>query len=219
MYSYSEPYKKYPNVQRIALPRANPLTQANLGQTILRRRSERDFAPIPLLLEELSTLLYYGAGITHPQEGLRAAPSAGALYPIEIYLHVHHISSLEKGVYHYAYPDHSLELLKEGDYRTEVKRFALGQGMVTRAAVNLVLTAVMPRLTWKYRDRSLRYVYMEAGHIGQNIYLVATALGLGACAVGAFNDNALNHVLDIDGDAERVVYLLTVGRLARSQGV
>jgi len=159
-------------------------------------------------------LLYLADGITAHKYGIgfRSAPSAGALYPIEIYPVVNRVTGLEPGIYHYNVRDHALELLKGGDYRGQLIRYCLGQEMPGTANVVLILTAIFHRTRWKYRERAYRYVMLEAGHIGQNIYLAATAMGMGACAIGAFLDDPINRLLEVDGVREAVVYLLTVGR-------
>lgn len=164
-------------------------------------------------LLELSRLLYYAAGITEPRYGLRAAPSAGALYPIEIYPVINSVDGLARGGYHYSPQDHSLELIKEGDLRLQAVQVALDQEIVGNANVALFMTAVFQRSQWKYGQRAHRYILLEAGHIGQNIYLAATSMGLGACAVGAFFDDEINRMLGIDGTREAVVYLIIVGKV------
>jgi SagB-type dehydrogenase family enzyme len=168
-----------------------------------------------MTLEELSQLLYYTGGITGEHWGhkLRAAPSAGALYPIEIYVVVHRVEDLQPGLYHYAVKDHALELLRSRDLRGEIVRCGLMQGFLGQANVVLVFTAILQRLRWKYRERAYRYALLEAGHLGQNVYLVATSMGVGACAVGAFEDDDLNAILGVDGKEEAAIYMLAVGKV------
>ena len=198
---------------KIELPREVRFGGLSVGRAIEQRRSERDFLDRPLSLLELSQLLHYSYGITEERERLRAAPSAGALYPIEIYPVVNNVEDLTRGVYHYSVGDHSLEMVRQGDFRTDMVRYALDQEMMATAAVVLVLSAVVGRSQWRYRERAYRYVLLEAGHISQNIYLVATALGLGTCAVGAFHDQGYDRIIGIDGEKEGVVYLMPVGRI------
>ncbi len=198
---------------KIELPREVRFGGLSVDRAIEQRRSERDFLDQPLSLLELSQLLHYSYGITEERERLRAAPSAGALYPIEIYPVVNNVEDLTRGVYHYSVGDHSLELVRQGDFRTDMVRYALDQEMMATAAVVLVLSAVFGRSRWRYRERAYRYVLLEAGHISQNIYLVATALGLGTCAVGAFHDQGYDRIVGIDGEKEGVVYLMPVGRI------
>jgi SagB-type dehydrogenase family enzyme len=168
-----------------------------------------------MALEELSRLLHYGGGITAERWGnrLRAAPSAGALYPIEVYPVIHRVQGLEPGLYHYRVQDHALELLRTADLTGEIVRHGLAQGFLGEANLVLVLTAIFQRLRWKYQERTYRYALLEAGHLGQNVYLAATSMGMGACAVGAFLDEELNGMLGIDGRGEAAIYLLAIGKL------
>ena len=163
---------------KIELPREVRFGGLSLDLIIEARRSERDFKDQPLSLLELSRLLYYAYGITEKRGQLRAAPSAGALYPIEIYPVVNNVEGLGRGIYRYFVADHSLGLVREGDFRHQMMRHALGEEMMERAGVVLVLSAVFEHSAWRYRERAHRYILFEAGHISQNIYLLATALEL-----------------------------------------
>ncbi|MCS7282998.1 MAG: SagB/ThcOx family dehydrogenase [Anaerolineae bacterium] len=206
------PFKTYPQAPRAVLP--SPAWRGpSIGEVIAARRSRREYVPGPLSLEELSVLLHAAQGITEPRWGFRAAPSAGALYPIETYVVVHNVAGLDPGLYHYAVADHTLEQIRTGDLRAELVRAGIGQEMLGTAQVCFILTAVFGRTRWRYRERAYRYILLEAGHIGQNIYLAATGLGLGACAVGAFLDDAVNRLLGVDGEEEATLYLLSVGRI------
>ena len=164
-------------------------------------------------LAELSHLLHYSSGITDKRQGLRAAPSAGATYPIEVYAIANNVEGLGKGTYHYLISSHELELLREGDFRNEMSHAALQEIMFKQANVIIALSAVFQRTQQRYRERAQRYICFEAGHIAQNTYLVATSLGLGACAIGAFYDNEFNRLLGLDGKNESVLYLLAVGKI------
>jgi SagB-type dehydrogenase family enzyme len=198
---------------KIELPKEIGFEGLDIAEVIEKRRSQRDFAGKPISLLELSRLLYYGYGITDSREQLRAAPSAGALYPIEIYPVVNSVEGLDKGIYRYSPPEHSLTLIQKGDFRRDMVHHALAQEMLGQASAVLVLSAVFWRSEWKYRERARRYIFMEAGHIAQNVYLVATPLGLGVCAVGAFDDEGFNRMLSIDGVKKSVIYLIVVGKL------
>jgi SagB-type dehydrogenase family enzyme len=198
---------------KIELPREVEFGGLSVDQAIESRRSERDFKDMPLSLLELSRLLHYAYGITEKRERLRAAPSAGALYPIEIYPVANNVQGLARGIYRYSVADHSLALVREGDFRHQMMRHALGEEMMGRASVVLVLSAIFERSAWRYRERAHRYILLEAGHISQNIYLVATALGLGTCAVGAFDDQGYNKIMGVDGKKESVIYLMPVGKI------
>ena len=204
-------YRTYADAPRVTLPDPYAVPDVSLAEAIQARRSVRDYASRSLSMEELSTLLHAAQGITQPRTGFRAAPSAGALYPLETYTVVHDVAGLEAGLYHYAVHEHRLELLQPGDLRPAVTRAGLWQPFLGQAGVCLILAAVFQRTRWRYRERTYRYVMLEAGHVAQNIYLAATAIGLGACAVGAFDDNDLNDLLGLDGRQEAAVYLISVG--------
>lgn len=208
------PYKEHPGALSVALPPLPEPAGLPLEAAIARRRSVREYADRPLRLEELSRLLYYGAGLTDrrdPTLAFRAVPSSGALYPIETYPVVFRVEGLEPGAYHYDVQRHRLALVWPGDARQAVFRAAVSQEMILQASLVLVLTGIFGRVQWKYADRGYRYMLLEAGHLGQNVYLAATALGLGACAIGAFFDDDLNHLLGVDGRDEAAVYLLSLG--------
>ncbi|MBC7227573.1 MAG: SagB family peptide dehydrogenase [Thermoflexales bacterium] len=205
--------KPYPGAPRIVLPSPHP-PGADLWGIIAARRSRREYLSGPLPLEDLSALLYAAQGVTEPRWGFRAAPSAGALYPIETYVAVHDVAGLDPGLYHYAVADHALERVRAGDLRAALVAAGVGQEMLGTAQVCFILTAIFQRTRWRYRERAYRYILLEAGHIGQNIYLAATGLGLGACAVGAFLDDRVNDLLGVDSSEEAALYLLTVGRVA-----
>jgi SagB-type dehydrogenase family enzyme len=212
-------YKEYAGAQRISLPPPQKIGGLSTTEAILQRRSVRSYSNQDLSLEELSNLLYYTCGINSERWGrkLRAAPSAGALYPIEIYVVLHRTEGLVPGLYHYAVKDHALEQLQTEDLRGEIVFRGLGQEFLGKANLVLVFTAIFQRLRWKYQERAYRYALLEAGHLGQNVYLVGTSMGLGVCAVGAFLDDELNSLLGIDGQEEAAVYTLAVGKYS-SQG-
>jgi SagB-type dehydrogenase family enzyme len=208
-----ERYKTYAGAECIPLPDPHGYRGLSLEEAVETRRSVRDFSGEPLSAEELSRLLHAAQGITEGRWGFRAAPSAGALYPIELYAVVHDVAGLEPGVYHYAVQEHGLELLRQGDFRAAMVRAGVGQAFLGQAGVCFVLSAIFQRVRWRYRERAYRYVLLEAGHIGQNLYLAATSMGLGACAVGAFLDDDLNDLLGVDGEEEAVLYVITVGKV------
>ncbi len=143
--------------------------------------------------------------------GGRTAPSAGALYPLEVYLVVGNVEKLVLGVYKYKPEGHELVKVNEGDSREELAMAALGQNWVKEGAIDIVIAAVYKRTTKKYGDRGVRYVYMEAGHAAQNIYLQAAALNLGMVTVGAFNDNRVKEILGMPRD-EIPLYVIPVGK-------
>lgn len=192
----------------IELPSPSLEGEIDLEQAIYQRRSIREFSDDPLTLEQISQLLWAAQGITDPMNNFRSSPSAGALYPMEIFLVVGKSEEMEPGVYQYSPEDHSLDRLKEEDIRGDLSRAALGQSAVAQAPVNIVITADYARTTGRYGSRGERYVHMEAGHIGQNIYLQAVALGLGTVAIGAFYDDDVASLLEIEYNP---LYIFPVG--------
>lgn len=180
-------YKIYSGAQRIKLSEPDYQRTA-VEEAIKKRRSVRNFSSQPLSITQLSQLLFAAQGITGQMYGqpLRSVPSAGALYPMEIYLIVNNVKALSSGIYHYSILDHTLELIKPGDFRKQIINAGLKQEMLGQAAVTFVLSAIFDRTRSKYGKRGFRYVYIEGGHISQNIYLQAVSLGLGSVSVGAF---------------------------------
>lgn len=202
--------KEYPGATRVALPPVTAPPDLTVALAIEQRRSLRDYADRPLTSGELSWLLASASGITSPG-GLRAAPSAGAQYPIETYVAVTRVEGVEPGIYHYAPADHDLALVRGGSFGNDLILAGLGQEFLGQAPVVVILTSIFQRLRWRYRERAYRYALIEIGHIGQNVYLAAEAAGLGTCAVAAFFDDALNGMLGIDGVDEAALVLLPVG--------
>ncbi len=192
------------DIEKVVLPRPSARGEVSVEQAIGERRSVRSFLPDELKIEHKGQLLWAAQGITEQQRGLRAAPSAGATYPLEIYL------VNKDGVYSYNPSEHELVLLKKGDLRGALSRAALGQGFISRAPVSIVITAVYARTERRYGGRARRYVHIEAGHAAQNIHLQAVSLGLGSVPVGAFNDEELRKVLSLPQDREPV-YIIPVG--------
>jgi SagB-type dehydrogenase family enzyme len=182
----------------------------SLESALAGRRSIREYKRTPLSLEEASQLLWAAQGITGV-EGRRTAPSAGALYPLEVYLLAGHVTSLAAGLYHYRPRGHTIVKHQGGDLRGELARAAQDQDCVREAGVVLVFTAVFSRTTDEYGERGIHYVYIDLGHAAQNACLQAAALGLGAVPVGAFDDKAVRGILGLPAD-EKVVYLMPVGK-------
>ncbi len=207
-------YKTYPGSEKIKLPKPEYRGMV-LEQAIEQRRSVRNYSKKPITTAQLSQLLFAAQGITGKTYGqpLRSAPSAGALYPSEIYVVVNNVQDLPRGIYHYSVLDHALELIKAGDFRRKITDAGLEQEMLGDAAVTFVLSAIFDRLRCKYGERGFRYAYIEAGHISQNIYLQSVSLGLGSVCVGAFLDDKVNQLIDVDGRKEAAIYLHAVGAL------
>jgi SagB-type dehydrogenase family enzyme len=209
-----EVYKLYGDAPVVRLPPAPPPGGPAFETVIASRRSVREYGDRTVSLEELSRLLQHSIGITDrrdPTYHFRSVPSSGALYPVELYLAVFNVAGLEPGIYHYRLEEHAVELLRRGDFRRDLFQIAVSQEMVLRSALVVVLTGIFTRVQWKYVDRSYRYIMLEGGHVGQNVYLEATALGLGACGIGAFLDDRMNELLAVDGRDEATIYLLSVG--------
>lgn len=188
------------------LPTASVKSGPSLNETLNARRSVRQFTAKPLSINEISQLLWAGQGRTR-QWGGRTAPSAGALYPLELYV------ALAEGVFHYEPEGHRLVAMAAGDKRGPLASAALSQGCVGTAPAVFVVCAVFERTSIKYRDRAPRYVHIEAGHAAQNIMLEAAALGLGSVPVGAFNDDQVKRVLGLPQRQEPLL-LIPVGHPA-----
>jgi len=199
----------------LALERPPELPKADLWRTLRERRSHRRFADLPLSQQDLMLLLWAAQGITQPGAwALRTAPSAGALYPVETYALAAHVEGLKPGVYHWELPAERLAGVEaRDDVAVAAQMACLGQDMVGAAPATFVWSALWARSAQKYGDRALRYAYLDAGHLAQNLHLAATALGLGACMIGAFLDDEMNALVGVDGQEEAVIYAACVGRL------
>ena len=195
----------------LKLPAPGLQSGVSLEEAFLKRRSIREYANLPLTIEEGSQLLWAAQGITGKEGGGRTAPSAGALYPLEVYLVVGNIRNLAPGVYRYRPENHELVMVRGGDLRAELAMAASEQVCVKEGAIDIVFTAVYERTTRKYGERGIRYVHIEAGHSAQNVCLQATALNLGAVTVGAFSDEQVRSILDIP-QVEVPLYIIPVGR-------
>ena len=195
---------------RLKLPEPSYKSPVSIEEAILVRRSIREYADKPLTLKQLSQILWAAQGITERRWGFRAAPSAGATYPLEVYVVVKGggVEDLDPGIYHYLPASHEIELVKPGDYSRDLMRAALGQEWVLEAAVNLVINAVYERTTRRYGERGYRYVYMEVGHVGQNIYLQCVSLGLACVVIGAFYDDEVKRIV---GGIGEPLYIIPVG--------
>ena len=182
----------------------------SIERTLQNRRSTREYTGEPLTLQEVSQLLWAAQGITDPR-GFRTAPSAGALYPLEVYLVVGDVQNLEEGVYRYEPLEHELVMVLDGEKRAELSGAALKQDWVKEAAIDIVFAGVYERTTVKYGERGIRYVHMEVGHAAQNLCLQATAMDLGIVTVGAFYDEQVKEVLNLS-ENEQPLYIISIGR-------
>lgn len=206
-------YKEYPDSPKIELAAFEPTEPLTLHRALKQRKSVRNFQQKPISKGQLSYLLWASTGIQRIEAGceFRTAPSAGALYPIETYVVVNNVKNLEKGLYHYFIKRHQLERLKQGDLSGPIAAAALGQSMCAAAAAVFVWTAVFARCKFKYGQRAYRYIYLDAGHIAENLALAAVGLKLGTCEIGALYDDRVNAILDIDGTDESVICVAVLG--------
>ena len=211
------PFKEYPEAKvRQPLRPPEGREPADLWDILARRRSLRQYQDRYLTQEELAALVWATQGVTLASQHylLRTAPSAGALYPVETYLAIHKVEELEPGIWHLNLPEFSLELLQDLDARQPLVQACLGQRFMGEASVAFIWTGVLNRAMWKYRERAIRYIFLDAGHICQNLMLAATALNLGCCPVGAFFDEEVESLAGVDGVEEVALYLAAVGPLA-----
>lgn len=192
--------------KEIQLPQPVVKGKVSLEEAIAKRRSQRVFSKKELTLEQISQLLWAAQGITgkNGEHKFRSTPSAGALYPMEIY------ALAKDGFYHYLPQKQALEVLSESDLRADLSSAALSQSSVSQAALDIVICAVYARVTAKYSERGKRYADIEAGHIAQNIHLQAVALGLGSLPVGAFSDEKVKGILKLPID-QVPLYIIPVG--------
>jgi len=185
-------------------------SDTSIEEALLGRRSVRTYSGEPLTLEDISQLLWAAQGITSPS-GYRTAPSAGGLYPLELYLLVGDVDGLSQGVYQYIPQEHALSKTVEGDKRDELQGAALDQSPVGDGFAVIVITAIYERTTGKYGQRGDRYVHMEVGSAAQNIYLQAGSLGLGTVFIGAFDDDVVKEILALEA-SEQPLGLMPVGK-------
>lgn len=208
-----ERYKSYSSSEKKALPKPENPSSHPLQQNLELRRSIRNYSSKPLTIEQLSYLLWASSGITKHTSNFeyRSAPSAGGLYPIETYLVVNNIIGIPQGIYHYNILDHVLDVVKVGDFRDRIITAELDQEMTGAAPVVFIWSAMVNRTKWKYRERGYRYIYLDAGHIAENLALAAVDLNLGSCQIAAFYDEELDDLLDLDGAKETTIYSSVVG--------
>ncbi len=207
-------------VKAVKLPPPALDGSVSVEKCLARRRSIRRYSTRPLELADVSQLLWAAYGVTEPMPnvrgvrgGLKTAPSAGGLYPLDLYVVAGNVTALDPGIYHYRPETHDLVLVQGGDRRKALAQAALGQTMIRDAPASLVYSAVFSRTTGKYGTRGRqRYVCMDLGHSAENVYLQCGSLGLGTCAVGAFDDAGVRKVVPIT-DAEEPLYIMPVGHL------
>jgi len=206
----SENRPTQPQTEVVGLPEPRSSSDLSVERALFQRRSVRQFADEPLTLDELSQLLWAAQGITHVK-GYRTAPSAGALYPLEVYVAVGRVEGVPEGVYRYQPQGHEMVRMVSGDQRKALAQAALHQACVEKGVAVIVFAAVYERTTGKYGDRGIRYTHIEVGHAAQNVYLQAEALHLGTVMVGAFSDTEVQAVLHLRED-EQPLGIMPLGR-------
>lgn len=197
-------------------PAVIQLGSAELGKVIGKRRSIRSYTRKALSLQELSYLLWCTQGVQEVIPGsatFRTVPSAGARHALETYLLANNVDPLPKGLYRYLALEHKLlEVNREEKMADRIVEACLGQQFVKTSAVTFVWTAVVGRMKWRYGERGYRYLYLDAGHVCQNLYLSAESIDCGVCAIGAFSDDDMNRLLDLNGVERFVIYLAALGK-------
>ncbi len=198
--------------EKIKLP--EPVYESNISieETLLERRSIREYEEVALTLAEVSQLLWAAQGITAPARNGRTAPSAGATYPLEVYVVIGNVEGIAEGVYKYSPDEHELVKVREGDRRDELAAAAHGQAWVRDGSIVIVISAIYEQTTQRYGERGIRYVHMETGHAAQNVYLQAVSLNLGTVVVGAFRDDEVKRILNMP-DNEDPLYIMPVGKI------
>ena len=197
----------------IPLPEITISGEQFFQQLLHQRRSVRDFQDVSINLSDIGQLLWAAQGITDSR-GYRTAPSAGALYPLELYVVAGQVKDISSGIYHYDPNNHRLIKVAGGDRRKNLARAAYRQASVSDAASVVVFAAVYERTTFKYGKRGVRYVHIETGHAAQNLHLQAESLGLSTVVVGAFDDDGVKAVLQLPDDVQPLI-LMPVGKKAR----
>lgn len=198
------------DVDAVMLPLPDLTGSMNLEKALAERRSVRAYSDEPLGIADLSQLLWGMQGVIDPQ-GFRTAPSAGACYPLEVTVAIGRVKGLAPGSYRYIPATHQIRMIHGGDHRERLSTAALGQQMPAEAPLTFVISGIYNRSEQRYGDRAVRYTWMEAGHISQNCYLVATARDLGTVAIGAFDEEAVAEIMGLSDD-EIPLYLMPVGK-------
>ena len=211
-------FRTYPGAERVDLPGRDFDLPQPLGEVLQRRKSVRDFLLRPLDLALVGRLLYASFGVLGDRkvEGVwiydRPSPSAGGLYPLELYVATQAVEGLVDGLYHYDARAHQLEVRQRGLLQAALAGAILAPDAVRSSNLVIMISAIFQRTLWKYGERGYRYVCLDAGHLGQNLYLVATALGLGPVGIGGFFDEDLNRLAGLTIGEEEVIYLMCVGQ-------
>jgi SagB-type dehydrogenase family enzyme len=204
----------------VELPTERSPFKISLADAITTRVTARNLAPSPLSLQDLSALLFYAYGVSRDNADngfprpFRVVPSAGALYPLELFFHTAVVDGLEAGLYHYHPLENVIRLVHKGDVTKSIQDALVQPEVVVNSSLILFVTAVFERSTFKYGDRGYRFVLLEAGHLAQNVNLIANGLGLGCVNLGGFFDRRVDDLLDLDGLTHSTIYLAAIGRNA-----
>lgn len=209
-----ETFKEYPDVPKVELPRSWELAEARITPLLQNRRSLRKYMTEPIKLEELAFMLWASQGITAKSENysFRTTPSGGALYPVETYLSANLVEGLPPGLYHFDPRNFCLDQISNDDSAKDVAACCLDQKFMADSAVTFIWSGVLRRCLSKYGNRGMRYVFLDAGHICQNLLVAAEATGNGACPVAAFYDDEMNTLLGLDATEETAIYAAAVGK-------
>lgn len=195
----------------VNLPQPQKDSKTSIETAIFNRESVRNYSEEALSLKEVSQILWAAQGIVAPSQNRRTVPSAGALYPLEVYGVVSKVQGIEVGVYHYLPHKHTLEAVKEGEVSNDLSKAALGQSSIKQAPLNLVISADYSVITAKYGERGIMYTHMEAGHSAQNVYLQSKSLELGTVVIGAFDNEKLKEGLNLSTE-QTPLYIMPVGK-------
>lgn len=207
--SQNTPSKKISG-KKIKLPEPEYSSNTSIEEALLKRKSIRDFQKKPLSLKNISQILWAAQGITDKGKNKRTAPSAGALYPLEIYLVVGNVNEIESGIYKYNPYQNELTLISEGDKRNEISKYTAQPEAIQTAPITVIFSAVYKRTSVKYGDRAFRYVHIEIGHAAQNVCLQVISLGLSTVTIGAFQDAQIKKTIQLL-EEEEPLYIMPIG--------
>lgn len=208
-------FDQYPSVE---LPASLAPLKLRLEEAISTRVTARNVEPCPLSLETVATILHYAYGVTRDNEDsafprpFRTVPSGGALYPLEIFFHSAHVEELQAGLYHYNPARKELRFLRYGDESNSISAGLVQKNLAVDTSLILFITAIFERSVFKYGDRGYRFVLLEAGHVAQNVNLVANALGLASVNIGGFFDRQIDDLLGLDGVTHSTIYMVGIGK-------
>lgn len=207
----------------VKLPKSSDITTefVDVRKTIEQRKSIRNYAEAPLTIEQLSYLLWCTQGVKENFYGtatLRNVPSAGARHAFETYLLINNVAGIKPGLYRFLVLEHCLiNISLEEDIADKITKACLNQIFIKSSAVTFIWVAVPYRMNWRYGERGYRYLYLDAGHVCQNLYLSAESINCGTCAIAAYSDDELNRLLGLDGKEQFAIYLATVGLKSGNQ--